>query len=47
MKDPIKELTKLLKEAGLVPFIHHLDCDMWNKDKRVCNMNCGPKRKED
>lgn len=48
MKDPIKELDKLLKEAGLVPFFHQTDCSMWDKDKRVCNKKCGPpKRKED
>lgn len=37
--DLIDELTKLLKEAGLTPYIHKPGCDMKNCD-------CNPKKRK-
>lgn len=38
--DPIAELSRLLKEAGLVPYLHKPDCGMWRK--LGCDKMCGP-----
>lgn len=38
--NPIEELASLLREAGLVPYLHKPDCGTWNGF--ACNEDCGP-----